>query len=104
MARATPFLPGISGGIWSTGYSSSPHMSSSLISGTRGIDDVSRSPARVSADLQKDSQIRQLQERLDNLQIEKNMALADNCRLSSEVQHLTSLVQPPSLLQLTSAH
>lgn len=39
-----------------------------------------------------------LQERVDHLQIEKNMAIADNTRLSSEVHHLTTLVWP--LLEL----
>ena len=41
VARATPFLPGISGGIWSTTLSSSPHMSYSPTSTPSGGDDVS---------------------------------------------------------------
>lgn len=41
VARATPFLPGISGGIWSTGLSSSPHMSYSPTSLPPRGDDVS---------------------------------------------------------------
>lgn len=41
VARATPFLPGISGGIWSTTLSSSPHMSYSPTSMPSGGDDVS---------------------------------------------------------------
>lgn len=68
-----------------------------------GGDDVSLS-LQWPSDTQKDSQIRLLQERVDHLQIEKNMAIADNSRLSSEVQHLTTLVRPPPVLLLTTAH
>ncbi|KAL1408292.1 hypothetical protein Q8F55_005098 [Vanrija albida] len=76
VAQATPFLPGISGGIWS------PPNKLGLV---------------MEPETEKDDQIRALQKQIAQLTVEKSIIQAENARLVHEVHQLSTLIAERAL-------
>jgi hypothetical protein len=96
VARATPFLPGISGGIWSPpGWPTTltPPEKEKEKKKEKEIEDVSCGAYETKLTVrQKDAEIRLLHDRIERLMCEKEMALSDNARLAGQINRLSVIV------------
>ncbi|WOO77662.1 Meiotic coiled-coil protein 2 [Vanrija pseudolonga] len=88
VAQATPFLPGISGGIWSP-----PNKLGLVMDPETEVSTLQERFALWLTATQKDDQIRALQKQIAHLTVERSIMQTENARLVHEVHQLSSLIR-----------